>query len=185
MIKSKESIKNNVGMIKAAWNNISAEANKSFEYMLHNYNTMLTDNLLVKHFTLLDEGVYDLGIKDIMKLYGDEIEKEIGPWIQKEYESGRLFDKTVWKPFRDRYTLFDGYMGYKKMFIFKNYFFQLIIHDTCVSDMCKFCNDYEVVNHFELAVIGWKEDNSNMLQPYGVDPIPSDDIMPERYWNRK
>ena len=169
--------------MKAFWDSITAAANKSFEYMLQNYNSMLTDDLFVKHFTLDDEGVYDVGIKEIMKVYGDEIEQKIGPWIQTEYESGRLFDKTLWKPFRDPDSLICGYMGYKLMFIFKHYFFQLVIVDTCLYDFCKICNGNDCIDHFELVVIGWKEDNSNMLKPYPNLDIPVDNIMPERLWN--
>lgn len=153
------------------------------------------DNDKIKHFEIID-GVYR-HIKDTEEMteeYSDEIQKELIPWIRKEFEEKKLFDKTLWKPFRDQSCLSHMYYGYRRLFNYKEYIFQLAMQSYCELDECKYCNhtkdNYfsiccENSKHFCLALYGWKEEDSNILQPYKDNIIPNDNIMPEIHWIRQ
>ena len=167
------------------WDEFLEKGDTMFQYMIHNYDSMFNDNMYVKHFNIRDDGIYDLGTKQIKNTYDDEIQTTLVPWIQAEYESGRLFTKTLWKPFRDSYTLIDMYLGYRVMFIFKQYVFQLSIDIDCIPEECKYCDGDEFNTHFELVLWGWKDAQSEFLQPDHTFIIPSDNYMPEKQWNMK
>lgn len=168
------------------WDEFLTEGDRMFEYMIQNFNTMInTTNMYVKHFTIRYEGVHDLGTKEISKTYDDEIQKELIPWIQNEYKSGRLFTKSLWKPFRDSYTLIDMYLGYRILFIFKHYVFQLSMDEDCIPEECKYCDGNEIHIHFELVLWGWKDTCDDYLKPYDMFHIPSDKYMPEKQWSMK
>ncbi len=169
-----------------SWEEIIKENNKLFDYMTTNFESMLEGDEIVKHFEIRYEGACDLGSKEIMKKYGNSIEKELNPWIRKEYVEHRLFDKTNWTPFRDGYNHNWTYLGYKILFNFQRYYFKLGIEEVCSIEECKYCQNNENGIHFQLKIYGWKENETDrFLKPFINRPIPSNNIIPEIYWKRK
>jgi hypothetical protein len=71
------------------------------------------------------------------------------------------------------------YLGYRKLFRYRHYIFQLSMESKYSKS-----NYIEsvIIPHFCLALYGWKEDNSDMLQPYGDTIIPIDNIMSQEHW---
>jgi hypothetical protein len=169
--------------MKHLWDRFLIEGDILYEYMTNNFENMFDENT-IKHFCIIN-GIYR-NIKDTDKMteeYGVEIEKELIPWIREELKEGRLFNKELWKPFRNQCQLLDMYYGYKILFNFKEYYFQLAIEDYCDFDE----NNKRIDDRacFLLALYGWKNSNSNMLEPYNDSIIPEDNIMPEKHWSYK
>jgi hypothetical protein len=168
------------------WKEILKKGDKLYDYMRENFESMFDGESVMKHFEIRFEGTCDLGSEALTEKYGSEIQKELVPWIYNQEKLNSLFDKTNWKPFRDKYCFREMYMGYKYMFQFKNYFFQLGIEEECALDNCKYCENNENQIHFQLIICGWKEkDDDNFLQPHIYFPILPNNIMPERYWQVK
>ena len=174
------------------WSDFLIEGDILYNYMITNFNDMFKDENTIKHFDILDGhyiNIYDT--YEIRIQHGTNIQKELIPWIKKEIKENRFFDKTLWKPFRDQHTFSDMYLGYRKLFQYKQYIFQLSILSSCSLDTCEYCDvtsdKYCLENskHFMLALYGWEKDNSIMLQPYGQVRIPEDNMMLERHWKQK
>jgi hypothetical protein len=84
------------------------------------------------------------------------------------------------------------YYGYRKLFQYKQYYFQLAMESRCILDECEYCDlfddEYNDKNskHFKLALYGRKDDNSNVIRPCCTCceiMILSDNIMIERDWD--
>jgi hypothetical protein len=171
------------------WDEFSEKGDKMFEYMTRNFDDMF-DSESIKHFDIRYGISSVIGYEnEIREKYSDDIQKGLIPWIQTELKSGRLFDKGLWRPFRDPYDITDMFFGYRLFFPYKEYYFQLAIYYECLNcKYCKYCdidddND-EITIHFELALYGWKNENSDKLQPDNTVCIPSDTMVPDLYWNR-
>ena len=64
---------------------------------------------------------------EVWFMFMDEIihiQKNLIAWIQTEFKSGRLFDKSLWKPVRDAYDISDMFFGYTYFFQYKEYYFK-------------------------------------------------------------
>lgn len=167
------------------WSEFLIWGDNLFNYMIHNYNKMINDNNIY-YFEITDYmDKFDKEAYELHDKYLQDIEKNLIPWIQNEYKTGRLFEKSNWKPFRDQYDLLEMYFGYNKYVQFKNYYFQLAISEGCCADDCLNCDENELNIHFELALFGWTEDGNHNLQPGNCHPIPSNNVIPEWYWKRK
>lgn len=172
------------------WNDFLIEGDALYAYMINNFDSMFNDNT-IKHFNIRDGHYW--GIDDTEDIYNRDnidIQYLLIPWIKKEFKENRLFNKTLWKPFRDQYTICDMYLGYRKLFKYKHYIFQLGIETICERYNCNFCdhsNDGKYLipqkntQHFVLALYGWKGD-SDMLEPYKDIKLSLDDIMLEEHW---
>jgi hypothetical protein len=166
--------------MKYRWDEFLEEGEILYNYMINNFEKMF-DGDNIKYFSIIN-GIYR-NIKDTDKMteeYGNKIEKKLIPWIKQEFEEGRLFNKELWKPFRNQSNLVDMYYGYKILFQYEEYYFQLAIEDYCDFDE----NDKRIDDRacFLLALYGWKNNNSNMLQPYNDSIIPFDNTMPNEHW---
>jgi hypothetical protein len=169
-----------------SWKEIVKENNKLFDYMTANFQSMYDGDLIVKHFEIRYEYTNDSGSKEIMNKHGDNIQKELIPWIYKEYREHRLFDTTNWMPFRDSYNHRWSYLGYKILFNFQNYYFKLGIEEQCDIKGCVYCQNNENQIHFQLKIYGWKEnENDTFLKPFYNRPVPSNNIIPDKDWIRK
>ncbi len=81
--------------MKHLWDRFLIEGEYLYNYMIINFENMFDRNI-IKHFCIND-GIYR-HIKDTDKMnneMADNIQKELFPWIKKEYQEGRLFDKTL------------------------------------------------------------------------------------------
>jgi hypothetical protein len=173
--------------VPMCWNRFLQEGEILFEYMTQNFETFFDGDSKLSHFNVRDAGIYDIGSQEVLEKYDLEIQKKLSVWIRNEYDSGRLFVKTDWKPFRDAYDMTYAYLGYRRLFQFKQYYFQLAIESECARLDCEWCpNDdyYMRCEHFSVELYGWKNEDSNMLQPDGDEQIPHDLIITEKRWKR-
>ena len=144
--------------------------------MIHNFENMFDGDTIIKHFDIHYGNSSNINVIEIIENYGDNIQKELISWIRKEFEDNNLFIYKNWKPFRSHYHITSMFFGYKKLFQYKQYYFQLTIDD--LVDKIN-----ERIIHFELAACWSKEDGKEYLQPDNDCIILSDNIMPEYYWN--
>ena len=144
------------------WTECSPEGLKSFNYMISRFEEMFESESTIKEFYVnpLNEAFYG-SHDEFNDIYNKEIQKQLIIWLRKELADNRLFDVNYWKPFEDRVYMRTMYMGYKQMFMFNNYYFQLII--SAAEDV-EYC--FELIYH------------------YGLSSLP-DDMMPSNYWNSK
>jgi hypothetical protein len=196
------------------WKAFEDEGDKLFNDMINNFENMLDGEDKVKHLNIIYGyyGTIDIDAEEVMKKYGNDIQKYLVPWIKTEFQDGRLFNKTLWKPFRDMDTYSSMFYAYKKIFKYENYYFQLSINLECYTDECKYCNRYinykckycndidecddedecicnndDIYNniiHFELALYGWKDDITNKSF-CKMKTLSSDFMMLKEQWNRK
>jgi hypothetical protein len=178
--------------ISYCWDEFLIEGDESFNCMITNFESMFDGETKIKHFYIKNEFNYDIGTNEIKEQYGEDIEKELIPWIKHEMNNKELCKKENWKPFRDRWTLSDMYLGYKKMFNFKEYYyFQLIVENYCQEKACNFCknndedDDKNDFVFFALSFYGWTDNKHITLQPDDKAVIMEDNIMPEYYWDRE
>ena len=176
--------------MKYLWERFLAEGAALHTILTTNFDSLIDGNT-IKHFYII-EGMYR-SIKNTAEMtneMGDDIEKALLPWIKKEYEEGRLVDKTLWRPFHDATSIVTMYYAYRKLFRYDKYIFQLAMETYCEADICEYCNPIDTdqwrrkenSQHFSLALYGWKDDDSNMLQPNKYTVIPEDDMMPDSDW---
>jgi hypothetical protein len=170
------------------WKSVAKEGNELFEYLIQNYYNMLDGEDKIKHFDV-GFGWYWL-IGDAFKIKmkdSDEIQHELIPWIKREFNEGELFKKKNWKPFRNQDTIIYMFLGYKRLFQFKHYYFQLTLSSDCENDTinCKYCQKEDYGNHFGVALYGWKDINYDKLQPVNVLHILEDNMIPESHWAKK
>jgi hypothetical protein len=163
------------------WDKFVIEGDVLFDFMTCNFENML-DNTHIKHFTIRD-GIYGY-IYDTFNFVEeyDTIQKSLISWMKNEREKSELFKSDNWKPFRDGDTLIDMYLGYKQLFQYEHFYFQLALETVCEYD-CIDCTD-DITTHFSLALYGWKDDVSDTLCPYN-EVVIKDNIIPLRDWNRK
>ncbi len=175
----------------STWIGFEVEGDILYNYMINNLDEMFKDESTIKHFDILD-GYYP-NICDTYNIriqYGTDIQRELIQWIKEELKENRLFDKMLWKPFRDQHTFSDMYLGYRKLFWYKHYIFQLSILSTCSLDTCEYCDFstnmycFDNSKHFMLALYGWEKDGTIKLQPYEQVVIPKDNMMIEKHWKQ-
>ena len=163
------------------WETLAKDGDELFEYLINNYEKMLDGEDKVKHFNIdkakhfnIDNGDYlEDCVIEIKETYSDELQKELAPWIKNEFQKNELFKIENWKPFRDcdLYLSFI-YLGYRKMFQFKHYIFQLAISFGCEErDTCIHCIKEDLIGKFKirfgLGLYGWKDENHVKLE-YGL-----------------
>jgi hypothetical protein len=160
------------------WDKFLKEGDELFDYMTNNFETICS-NENITHFDIVDRRYrFTDEVQRIKDKYMSDIHMQLYNWIKGQCDCKQLFNKGNWKPFRDQEILIDMFFGYKYMFQYQQYFFQLCIEDDCDIDNC-------ISNiHFKLVLYGWKNDMQEKLQPDDRVVIPSDNVMPEEYWNR-
>ncbi len=159
------------------WQQMLARGDTFFTYMTTNFDSMFLNDTFVKHLIIGEDGCYEIecyGTRDKegqTKLLSD-IQTELVPWIKTEHESGRLFEKSNWMPFRDGCgcSSYDSYMGYRFMFLFRNYYFQLSINEDCDTEDCNYCDGNEINTRFELVY--WPK----------LREIGPENTIPDRHW---
>lgn len=179
-------------------NKFIIKGDKLFQYMNTNFENMFIGDETIKHFNIksgrrsilyIAEDFFNEKIKDdysykMTEQFKNSILIECIPWIKNEFQTNRLIDKTHWRPFRDPDMLLDIFLGYKYIFQYKQYYFQLVLETECEIDDCIDCfPDKKNIDsiHFELAMWGWE----NMESSYGIFKPLSDTSMPDNYWEMK
>jgi hypothetical protein len=165
-----------------SWDELLKEGDQLFDYLCRHFYNLFDHNNNILFFdmwpaTNIMHGYYE----KINKEYGKSIHDTIVPWIHEEYKSGRLTNKEHWKPFRIPYQYTLMVYGYRKLFMFDKYYFQLILSND--RDMID-----EVFTHyvcFQVALYGWKSDGSEALDRSTHVPVSDDMLMPEKDWKRR
>ena len=162
------------------WEECIKEGESLYQYMMEHFEEMFDANE-IKHFSIWYatwwmQSYYHY----VQEKYRKEIQDELILWIRKEKEIGHLEESLFWKPFYDTSEFRFIYQGYKKLFLYQNYYFQLIIQSECGE--CVSCEKGENQIHFELALYGWKDD-SERLQPYNDVIVGPDQMVPNTFWN--
>jgi hypothetical protein len=159
------------------WKKCIEEGEKIINDLEKYYETMI-DYDEIKHFDIEPATSTMMGYyEEIKRQYGLEIHHSLVSWIRKEASDGRLFERTNWKPFRkpDIYTI--CYQGYRKLFQYGKYYFQLSI----IRDWNEEKNREEGIC-FEALLYGWKEDNILNIQPDNEIFITDELWIPKKYW---
>lgn len=166
------------------WSIFLEECEKLLTYMIENFESMI-DGQFVKHLSVRCEGVSDLGSREVTEEHGPEIQEKVTPWLRDQFEKGYLTEKTNWSPFRDRCCFTSMYAGYRRLFQFEKYYFQLLLDKGCEIDLedCRYSLNNENGTCFQLLLYGWKEnENDIFIQPYGDVYILPDNIMSSSTW---
>ena len=151
--------------------------------MIHHYDDMF-DGDNIKHFNIWYSSWWMYSYVDDVKIECEQnIQSELVPWIRNEFENKWLFEPNNWKPFRDADSYIYMTLGYKKLFVYKQYYFQLQIEAECAD--CIHCERNDNPIHFELGVYGWKDTHSNKVLPYNDVIVLPENFMSEFEWNRK
>jgi hypothetical protein len=172
-------------MSVSSWDDFLKDGDELFNYMVHNFETMFDGDEIIKHFHI--DSVffgYESNAREIYKQYGQNIQKELIPWIKNELKNGRLIDNTCWKPFRDGSVYTEMYLGYRRLFKYKNYYFQVALNYGCGICQYDINNNNEFYIHFLLELYGWYNDNSEYMQPINRYKPLSDNTIPESFWKR-
>lgn len=124
-----------------------------YEYMIHHYQEMIdTEVKQIRNFTIWYTTI-DMMYEyiPITTLYEQEMERLLIPWLEEEYQSGRLFERSHWKAFRDAYDFNDIHMGYRYLFVFHEYVFQLHL---CLDghSICTDCSTHSNQASFHLGL---------------------------------
>jgi hypothetical protein len=171
------------------WERFLVEGDMLFNYMIHNFDKMLPliNDTSGEYFDIFDlrYSVASIGesCEKLKENHIGDIQSELIRWIQNEQKEGRLFNNANWKPFRDLQHMTYMVLGYKHMFVYKKYYLQLTM-DSYYAPSSNMLEDNNFP-HFKLALYGWRDDSHDKLEPLNYVVIPSDNIMPERYWKIK
>jgi len=169
------------------WEKFIIRGNALYNYMIHNFENMFENESSIKNFEIVDIFyMFSITIKNIIIQHNQDIHNQLFLWIKNEFKENRLFDKNLWKPFRDVEVMTDMVLGYRYMFKYNQYYFQLCIDSYYFID-----NDFinGIYNNnfafFELALYGWINENNDKLQPNNMVAIPLNNFMPDIYWDSK
>jgi hypothetical protein len=164
------------------WLSFIKEGDESYNYMLHHYHQMIDHEILdsgfiVYYATYVMYWEYD-------KIHWDryDIQRELITWIHNEYERRALFERNNWKYERDSYSIVNMYIAYRKLFVYHNYYFQLIIEGGKYGKQENDPIEYYPV--FQLALFGWKGNIDLNVEPYhnSIVLLP-DHLLPDTIWN--
>jgi len=168
-------------MTDSTWEGFLKQGEQIYEYFTNHFDDMFESNGDIKRFDMrymsyLTSGHYE----EIMEKYGEQVHKEIIPWIHEEHQSGRLFHKEHWKPFRDQLWFTNMYYGYRKLFCFQDYFYFQLAVERMRYDRPE--GGLEISFDFRVALYGWKEKGIEKIQPDNQIVLQDDMMMPERHW---
>lgn len=143
------------------------EGEELYQYMLEHFDHMFNEDhtLIFVDIRYFSDSCRDY-VKEVADSYRDHIIRAYSLWLLQEKECGRLFDKTHWQIYRNRDEMTDLYLGYRTLFVYQHYYFQV---------------SYDFY-FFALGLYGWKDESCEALQPDRRSIILSDHIIPEREW---
>ena len=132
-----------------------------YDYMIHHFEEMMDEeNKVIYNFNVWYTTIDMMYEHDqISKQYGVEIEQMLIPWLHEEYQSGRLFEQDHWKAFRDAYDFNEIYMGYRYLFLFHEYVFQL--HLSPNVGECTECDNHSQHAYFQVGLYVRKQDRKD------------------------
>jgi len=169
-------------MTDSTWDRFLKEGDIIYDYIIHHFEDMFEScGTIIKQYDMrymsyLTSGYYER----VNEEYGQQVHKDIIPWIREEHQSGRLFNKENWKPFRDQLNFTDMYYGYRKLFCFHEFFFQLaaaeVRQDIPTGGLEKSIN-------FQVALYGWTEKDNKYVKPYTANiMVDENNRMIQKHW---
>lgn len=154
------------------WKKCIYQANECFAHLCAHFDDML-DGMHIRHFDIHCANYSMMGYhEEVATRHGNCIHLALTPWIREEAQSGRLFKRSHWKPFRKPCSYTACYTGYRKLFTYDKYTFQL----TIAKD--KDWNNQGVREEwicFEAALYG--KDNN--------DEQDEDGMIPKKRWKHR
>ena len=142
------------------------EGEELYQYMLEHFESMFNEyhTLIFVDIRYFSDSCRD-HVKEVTDTCGDDIIRAYSIWLLQEKEKV-LFNKENWQIYRNRDEITDMYLGYRILFVYQQYYFQ-VSYDSYF---------------FVLGLYGWKDESCEALQPDRRSIILSDHIMPERDW---
>ena len=167
----------------SCWKQFIEQGDVMLQHMMLHFEKMFDGDSIIKHFDIrsgIYGRIYECDMLGMREEHGDDIQKELVYWIRNQWNLGHLVDRKNWKPFRDVELITWTYMGYRIMFQYKQYYFQLALEDACGE--CMYCQRGESNIHFKAALCGWKDERYNKLQPDNYISILPDNSIPISDW---
>ena len=121
------------------WDRFVEHGQYLFKRTTREYDTMLEGDSIVKHIGFRVSGYEHIDRKildTIVRENGEPIQRELVPWIRAQHKGHMLFSPINWKPVNDMYVFIDMYMGYRKVFRYQQYYFQLSLSEGCHCADC-------------------------------------------------
>ena len=172
-------------MSAADWPRFVEKADRFYQHMVMHYDEYFREDGSLRDYFMHFASYPCMGYHHrVDKDCGEQIHAEIVPWIHAERASGRLFAKENWKAFRDQDNLQKSYAGYRKLFLFHDFFyFQLTLDEDVYGQFPD--GSYDMRIDFHVALYGWKDKEKRYVQPMDRSIIDEDMWMPERDWKRE
>lgn len=120
-------------------------------------------------------------LDEVIDKYDAIIQPDLLQWIRQERDTEKLFDRTNWKIFEDPCQYGHVYIGYRKLFTYQQYYFQLTVDYFYNFDHSPNEDGNEL--HLQLSLYGWKDDSLEYIQPDNIYAISFDMSLPE--WDDK
>ncbi len=168
------------------WEPFLVKGEEWYQYMISHFEEFFDGNI-IKHFTIRDEDMYDIGSEEVLEKHGEEIHKELYKWIHNEHIEERLFIQSNWKPFYDNNSHNHMYFGYRHMFVYKQYYFQLLFDEFCQIDWgkCNTCKDTKKGYHYEILLYSIRNEDGTFYNSFVRNyDVLSDNLAPKKYWNK-
>ena len=174
------------------WESLARACDELFDSLINKYENKFDGEEKIKHFDVIFTN-YTCGrgcedFEELKEKYSNKLQPELIPWIKNELQKNELFKIENWKPYRHPINECDVYIGYRKLFQYKHYVFQLILTYDCYVPYvspCIYCEKDDNIGHFDLVLHGWKDKNYEKLQPEDMITVLDDNILPESFWSEK
>jgi hypothetical protein len=149
-------------------NDLIKDAEELYDYLLNRIDTMFYPDktLIFVNLCGFTSETDTHILHNISLQYGEELRLAFGTWLHHEIENNSIFDRENWQIFRKVDLMTHMYLGYRILFIYHHYYFQV---------------SYDFY-FFGLVLYGWKEADKEKLQPDNRVNIPDDKYMPEDDW---
>ena len=143
------------------------EAEISYAHLVEHLHTEISEPRIL---SIPDIGAFwdrdyecDPYAEEIEKRFGESLKRAYSLWLQEEHAHCRLVDRTYWQIYRDPRNVRYSYLGYRRLFVYQQHYFQ-VTYDS---------------NRFYLTLYGWTDDSCTFL-PDRID-LP-DQTIPDRHW---
>jgi len=123
--------------------------------MVAHFNSMCKEDS-IPHFDIryASQGVM-VFFRNVKRDHINAIHPALIPFLKEESTTNKLFDPSNWSPYRAKKTDAPSYLAYNKLFVYKQYFFQVALCADCSA--CQNAQTSDCI-HFELALFGWLTD---------------------------
>lgn len=142
------------------------KAETSYEHLVAHVDVEICEERII---SIPDIGAFwdqyyecDPYAEEVEKRFGEPLKRMYAQWLQEEHAHNRLLDRSNWQIYRDPRNFVDSYLGYRRLFVYQQHYFQVT---------------YE--NRLYLTLYGWTEDSYTFL-PDQID-LP-DQTIPDRHW---